>query len=478
MKRKKGSIRASQRGNEAKGKDGGVNSNACCPYFANLPSHLTAHILLKLPIKSLLICGCVCKNWKSMISEPHFGKSHFERAPISLMIRSGDGNRVSRTLYLLECEPERFEIESNNHVKLEPIFKFPLRDAKSIREKRDEIENKSKRPLRAVRLALEKNNEKVMGGKERVYIACNPDHDRFEVVNSCNGFLCLSDPSNSIPLVICNPVTGEFIRLPKATTTPVRLNTGRVTMLGCSGFGFQSKTNEYKVIKIWVRHVKRAVHWEFERVILEIHTLGTLSWRNVEVDLQLSISRLECPTCVNDTLHWIIYDLGKRSLLCFSFESERLQSFPSPPHVFENHNHFYDAEHIGMGELKGFLYISDACSFHDVTLWVMNEYGIGESWTKVYSIDTSASPFSNPNSRPYGLCCWPVKHFEEGAAILLYHSRNCFIYYEPEKYVSKVFQIHGTRSEEIEVIPHIPSLISLKDIVKGDNIEVLNIHSR
>lgn len=102
----------------------------------------------------------------------------------------------------------------------------------------------------------------------------------------------------------------------QATTTPLRLKTGRVTMVGFSGFGFQSKTNEYKVIKTWVRHVKRAVRWEFERVILEIHTLGTLSWRNVEVDLQISISRLECPTCVNDTLHWIIYDLGKRSLLC------------------------------------------------------------------------------------------------------------------------------------------------------------------
>lgn len=125
MKRKKGS-RASQRGNEAKGKDEGAKSNACCPYFDNLPSHLTAHILLKLPIK------------------------------------------------------------------LEPIFKLPLHDAKSIREKRDEIENKSKRPHRAVRLALEKKNQKVMVGKERVYIACNPDHDSFQVVNSCKLLQLLS----------------------------------------------------------------------------------------------------------------------------------------------------------------------------------------------------------------------------------------------------------------------------------------------
>ncbi|MCI16377.1 F-box protein [Trifolium medium] len=128
-------------------------------------------------------------------------------------------------MHFVECEREKFEIGNNNHVKLEPIFKLPLRDAKSFREKRDAINNKSKRPLRAARLVSEKNNENNNKGKQRLNIACNPDHDRFEVVNSCNGFLCLCHPYNYIPLVICNPVTGEFIRLPEATTTP--LNTAR-----------------------------------------------------------------------------------------------------------------------------------------------------------------------------------------------------------------------------------------------------------
>ncbi|KAK2386894.1 hypothetical protein QL285_060733 [Trifolium repens] len=103
-------------------------------------------------------------------------------------------------------------------------------------------------------------------------------------------------------------------------------------------------------------------------------------------------------------------------------------------------------------------------------MWAMNEYGIEESWAKVYNI--RGYPFCH-----YDLCC-PVKPFEEGAAILLYHSRNCFIYYEPEKNRCKFSQICGTRSSSIAVIPHIPSLISLKDVVKGYNIEVLNIHSR
>jgi len=228
---------------------------------------------------------------------------------------------------------------------------------------------------------------------------------------------------------------------------------------------------------MWMIRVKRANVWEFERLILEINTLGTPSWRNVEVDPQISFSSLKYPTCVNGALHWIRFEGLQRSILVFCFESETLQSFPSPQ-MFANHNNgFLGNRHISMGELKGFLYICDSTFLSDVSMWVMNEYGIGESWTKIYNIDTSFNPSETRVPRRYGLSC-QIKHFEEGAAILLYHSCNCFIYYEPEKYGFKVFRIHGSRSNFFEVIPHIPSLISLKDVLKDGNIEVLNIHSR
>jgi len=350
-----------------------------------------------------------------MILEPHFAKLHFERSQVCLMIWTNDGRLVSRTMYLLECEPEKFEIGSNNHVKLAPIFKLPLRNVNSYREK---IENKPKRPIRAARLVLKKNGENSIRDSQSLNFDFKPYYDKFGVANSCNGLLCLCCPFEGHPLLICNPVTGEFIRIPEAT-----INThdkrSQLNMRGQVGFGFQPKTNEYKVIRIWRRYA----------MILEINTIGTPSWRNAEVDPQISIGsdlRLRYPTYVNGALHWIGFEDEERSILCFCLETEKLQSFPSPP-VFQNHNNgFRCNERIHMGELRGLLYICD-------------------------TVVRPVSPLGRPDSQHYDLC-WPVKHFEEGAAILLYHSCNCLIYYEPEKHSFKVFRIHGTSSEFVEII--------------------------
>ncbi|XP_057441264.1 F-box/kelch-repeat protein At3g06240-like [Lotus japonicus] len=432
--------------------------------FADLPTHVIGHILLRLPIKSIGICKCVCTSWKALISDPHFTKLHLQQAPAGFTIRANDRSRVSRILHLLEYEPEDFENvedgqfcrcyslikpECNSHLKLEQKLKLPLRSGAKL-----DLDEAEKR------------------GRKGHYIPSKPEDDRFFVVNSSNGLLCLSDHLGE-NFVVSNPVTGEFIRLPEATridaTDYIQHRRSYV------GFGFEPKTDEYKVVRIF------HLGWGAKEVkSIEIYTLGTSTWRNVGGVNAADFVWLEFPTSVSGVLHWIGYYQTKLSILCFDFESESFQSFPSPPHLFK----YSDKKNITMGELKGSLYICDSSSKDNyVRMWIMKKYGFGDSWTNVFSIDTMSI-----DGWPYGGLYWPVKHLENGAAVLMYHSSNCFIYYEPENSGLKVFKVRGTYSAFEAIhhihysafgpIHHIPSLISLKDAVKGDNIEVMNVHSR
>ncbi|KAF7831461.1 F-box protein interaction domain protein [Senna tora] len=290
------------------------------PSFLDLPSPITTNILLRLPIKSVLICKCVC------------------------------------------------QIQASSA------------DSKMVLDKM--LEAKS---------------------RKRSYIACKPRDDKFDVLNSCKGLLCLCGPMDRNPLVVCNPVTGEFIRLPEGSKIFREA-------IDC-GFGYHEKTREFKVIRVFnsfARDPKNAKNWLYNGRVAEMHTLGTGSWKNVELVVR------------------------------FNFELERFEEFPCP------------VKNFGMTNRD-------------------NKYGVKDSWTKIYNIDMECSRW------PFGLYR-PIKLFNKGSAVLMYHSCNCLIYHERRRHGFNFLKVRGTEFK-FEAFAHIPSLISLKDAVKGD-VEVQNVHSR
>ncbi|KAF7831426.1 F-box protein interaction domain protein [Senna tora] len=290
------------------------------PSFIDLPSPITTNILLRLPIKSVLICKCVCKCWHTIISDQHFAKLHFMDAPADVMIRTNDPKCVSRTLHLLEFQPKQFIGRSNydngsrfcicddfckpnckRHIKFVAKFKLPLRDAKMVLDKMLEAKN---------------------GGRKRSYIACKPRDDKFDVLNSCKGLLCLCGPMDRNPLVVCNPVTVEFIRLPEGSKI-LRKD------IDC-GFGYHEKTREFKVIRVfdsYARDPENAKNWLYNGRVAEMHTLGSGSWKNV--DIGTVSCRLKFPTSLNGALHWLSpINYGYEELVVrFNFELERCSAF-------------------------------------------------------------------------------------------------------------------------------------------------------
>ncbi|KAF7831424.1 F-box protein interaction domain protein [Senna tora] len=329
------------------------------------------------------------------------------------------------------------------HTKLEAKFKLPLRDAKMVLDKMLEAKN---------------------GGRKRSYIACKPRDDKFAVVNSCKGLLCLCDPMHRDPLVVCNPITGEFIRLPE---------TRKILRGTCdSGFGYHEKTREFKVIRVYDNYAQdpaNAKKWLSNGRVAEMLTLGNGTWKSVGVGIVPSDLRF--PTSVNGALHWLCpFSAGTEKLIVrFSFELERFETFPCPL-CQDNIHGVSELRNISMGELEGRLYLCGIFDYDHINLWLMKKYGVRDSWTMVYNIDMMTA-----QRWPFGFYR-PIKSFNNGAAILMYHSLNCLIYHEHGGCGFNLFDVSGTQVK-FEAFAHIPSLIPLKVAVKGD-VEVHNVHSR
>ncbi|XP_059653779.1 F-box protein At3g07870-like [Cornus florida] len=452
--------------------------------ITDLPSPIIFDILLKLPVKGILVCKCVCKNWFTIVSDPQFAKQQFAQAEPCALLRTLDSTHVpdSRILYLVEpkdchnfdlgyciCEDEA-DFRCDRHMELDNKLKIPLRNAEMV-------------------LSSE-------GGDAQM--GCRPNGPNFKIVNSCHGMLCLSEPESNEPVAVCNPVTGEYISLPMTKRAEEKTQ----YFVEC-GFGFSPQTDQYKVVRMFER-------WSGDPVMgmaylntaasgpinysngIEIYTLGTAgSWKSIG-DAPFLYSSLAFSTYLKGCIHWLIslefsstdymFSFGKSSstdyIVSFNFDTEQLQLFPSPPHEYDNSDEDDDIGMVGlstkhnvsMGVLEDCLCICDA-NYDPIYIWVMKEYGVRESWTTLFSIDNQLD-----QGWPYGLY-QPINYLKNGAVLMFHYLKCAVVCYDPERPTLKYLTIHGAESN-FEAIVYVPSLISLKDAIIGDNVVVLNVSSR
>ncbi|RYR01547.1 hypothetical protein Ahy_B06g080439 [Arachis hypogaea] len=369
--------------------------------FANLPVDIITDIFVRLPIKSVLICRCVCKHWNTFISDTNFAKLLFTYTPPTMMIRRWN----SRIFHLVEYDRIEWHEKRNNlfclnlfevlkpnnssSIKLDPKFEIFLPNPKSIQSRRV------------------------------------PLH-----VRSCNGLFFMSSSKEGDFSFVCNPITGVFIRLPKQP--PILTPCEQISWC----FGFHPKTNQYKVMRI---HIFKHDH----RMVVEMHTVGTSTWINIEVDYPKYLTHVfKHPTYFNGALHWICRDVDRNySIWAFDFDTEQFQFFS------------YTPKSQGKGTIlkfRGslcFMYFDELL----ISIWMMKRYEVGESWTPIFQYSITISQL--PSCMAY-----------------LDRENQEFIIFGTPWYD---FKVHG----KFQVLGHVPTLIPLKNIIIGDNVEVQNIYS-
>ncbi|CAL9011222.1 unnamed protein product [Prunus brigantina] len=443
MKRKRKSTScATQIGN----KDGHIQEMG--PFITDLPKSIIHMVLLKIPTRSILVCKCVCKTWHGLISDPEFAQLHFAQADVFPVVRPLGPARVSRTLYFVEPEDssgsflkdsgayDRYRKRSDFHMTLSKC-KIPLRNAEQV--------------------ISDHSNANVMpdrkhGTTRKPCIKIRQNDHKYNVVNSCNGLHCLSDPFSNDPAVVCNPITGEFINLPKGSKPE-----NEKISIDC-GFGFSPRTNEYKVIRMFKQGTPRPNR------VADIHTLGAGSWKSVGSAPYLA-SKLAFPTHVKGVLYWFCDEWSSFTIISFDLDTEKLQSVPSPPFGREK------CRNVVLGVLGDCICV---CHTDDLKIkfWTLNDSGAQKLWRKNISIDTQ-----DAGRWPYG-SFKPMKYLQNGCLLMFNSHTNAFFYYHPRNHSPFIFlKLRGFKSD-FEVFSHVPSFISLKDILVGKDVEVLNINSR
>ncbi|XP_073267864.1 uncharacterized protein [Populus alba] len=168
-------------------------------------------------------------------------------------------------------------------------------------------------------------------------------------------------------------------------------------------------------------------------------------------------------------LHWIVNDPSKSEFIyCLEFGRELFQPVSAPPHLGPN-----DKDRTGdmmLGVLGGCLYFFDYPLGDSFDIWVMKQYGVQESWTKEFIL-------KNPSTDIiwYWDLYRPISLLSNGE-ILMSHKSKAMVSYNPEDRSFRFLKIYGIQN--FEASPYVPSFLSPREIVKGENTGASNIHSR
>ncbi|GAU38066.1 hypothetical protein TSUD_318600 [Trifolium subterraneum] len=300
----------------------------------SLPLELVEEeILCRLPVKILLQLRCICKSWKSLISDdPKFAKKHLSMSKILKQQQ----HLIVNVLYrrdLISLDSPLSDVFTNvsNHTFKETQLNVPISVSRHISE-----------------------------------------------ICSCDGILCLTLEGRR-SAVLCNPSLRKYSKLP-----PFENHQEREVQSSLYSFGYDHFNDVYKVIAISCFKDKNNE--------VDVYTLGTNYWRSIQ-DFPCSSRCMYQPgVFVGGTVNWLAYEVSNSShcrfIVSLDLEKESYQNIPQP---------YLEKDHWDLGMFRDCLCIfASSNMFLDV--WIMKEYGIKESWTKIYNVPYVGYQYTNPKT--------------------------------------------------------------------------------
>ncbi|KAM1270474.1 hypothetical protein ACFX13_032376 [Malus domestica] len=257
------------------------------------------------------------------------------------------------------------------------------------------------------------------------------------IVSSYNGLLLCEDRlMGSVSLYISNPITAESLAIPKPS---------KIRFTNCySGFGYSPISDVYKVVLI------NKPNNESKEPGARVLTVGCTTWRIIE---GFEIFALSYGTHHNGFIHWLGRRMDSLGIFAFDVETEHFQQFPLPPCQFDMDN----VPNYKLGVMKSCISLT-VHSLNSLTVWMMKEYGVKESWTQELEICKNSG-----YCRSY---YFKSVNFTEEGKVLILGRDGCLRVYFPNTGGFAWIHIDGI-SWNSGALVHVPSFVSLKDVIRG-----------
>ncbi|XP_020222623.1 F-box protein At5g49610 [Cajanus cajan] len=205
-------------------------------------------------------------------------------------------------------------------------------------------------------------------------------HRDSPVVAFSNALICIAYGEQCQPLIICNPSVRRYVTLPAPSHYPCH---------HFSYIAFDSSKCDYKVVRISCMVDDQSFGLSAPQV--ELYSLATGFWRTLHSIAPVCYIAGDAPHGFHDGLvHWIAKRCVSHGwyffVLSFCFEDELFREIELPESLASvSWDNPVTVKVVGGGNGKTLsVYHVSAGSPCSCDIWVMKEYGVVESWNKVF----------------------------------------------------------------------------------------------
>ncbi|XP_062025600.1 F-box/kelch-repeat protein At3g23880-like [Rosa rugosa] len=324
-----------------------------------LPEECLTEILVRVPVKSLLRFRSVSKTWDSLIPSPAFITTQLNHAHHKAS--HGERSNQQDQFILFRHYSSCYYVSDDDHgCEI------------NITSRGEEC------------FALHKDDESF---PHNPTLKLKPPHNNFlkylRIVGSMNGIVCMVDWNKC---VFWNPSLNKTMKTSFETGFSSSFPVNHLLGLGCDPI-----TNDLKLVRLF--YSRENNHYVVPPLV-EIFTFSTKSWREVAAPGPMYIvvqSKSSPQAFVSGAFHWVAHTPPGQGSLCnvivaFDMANEVFNEIALPSCLASK-------RHLNMTVvlLNGSLSLVPdnmfrAGSNYSSSVWIMKEYGVAESWTKLFDM--------------------------------------------------------------------------------------------